>query len=540
MKQRRIGKLSAVSVVTATLLSMPLLVIVLMAVTGKADVWSHLWQTVLGDYVTHSLRLVVGVAIGVLLLGVSTAWLTACCEFPGRKLLSLLLLLPMAMPAYIIAYAYTGLLDFAGPIQTWIRATFELRYGEYWFFNIHSVTGATLMLSLVLYPYVYLMARAAFLAQSAHIIEVSRSLGATPIRAFFRVALPMARPAIVAGLSLAMMETLADYGTVQYFGVPTFTTGIFRTFYGFGDAAAAAQLAVVLLSFVILLVVLEKYSRRRISYFQSSDRKTPMTRLPLQGLTAWLTTLWCLLPVSLGFLLPFGLLAVWSTSSNEWVQGGFIEIAVNSLTLAAIAALVAVLLALVFAYAARISRSRWVHLSVQITSLGYALPGTIIAIGVLVSFAWIDHHAVAAFDSMAGTQLGLLFSGTLIALVFAYTTRFLAVSLGAVQSGLQTIKPSLDSTARLLGRTPLQVLREIHVPMLKGSVLTAFLIVFVDVLKELPATLMLRPFNFNTLAVRAYELASDERLIDAAPASVLIVLVGLIPVFFLNRSITKR
>ncbi|WP_086004882.1 ABC transporter permease [Reinekea blandensis] len=511
-----------------------------MAVTGKADVWSHLWQTVLGDYVTHSLRLVVGVAIGVLLLGVSTAWLTACCEFPGRKLLSLLLLLPMAMPAYIIAYAYTGLLDFAGPIQTWIRATFELRYGEYWFFNIHSVTGATLMLSLVLYPYVYLMARAAFLAQSAHIIDVSRSLGATPSRAFFRVALPMARPAIVAGLSLAMMETLADYGTVQYFGVPTFTTGIFRTFYGFGDAAAAAQLAVVLLTFVILLVVLEKYSRRRISYFQSSDRKTPMTRLPLQGLTAWLTTLWCLLPVSLGFLLPFGLLAVWSTSSNEWVQGGFIDIAVNSLSLAAIAALVAVLLALVFAYAARISRSRWVHLSVQVTSLGYALPGTIIAIGVLVSFAWIDHHAVAAFDSMAGTQLGLLFSGTLIALVFAYTTRFLAVSLGAVQSGLQTIKPSLDSTARLLGRTPLQVLREIHVPMLKGSVLTAFLIVFVDVLKELPATLMLRPFNFNTLAVRAYELASDERLIDAAPASVLIVLVGLIPVFFLNRSITKR
>nr|WP_040556738.1 iron ABC transporter permease [Reinekea blandensis] len=540
MKQRRFGKLSTVSVITATLLSTPLLVIVLMAVTGKADVWSHLWQTVLGDYVTHSLRLVVGVAIGVLLLGVSTAWLTACCEFPGRKLLSLLLLLPMAMPAYIIAYAYTGLLDFAGPIQTWIRATFELRYGEYWFFNIHSVTGATLMLSLVLYPYVYLMARAAFLAQSAHIIDVSRSLGATPSRAFFRVALPMARPAIVAGLSLAMMETLADYGTVQYFGVPTFTTGIFRTFYGFGDAAAAAQLAVVLLTFVILLVVLEKYSRRRISYFQSSDRKTPMTRLPLQGLTAWLTTLWCLLPVSLGFLLPFGLLAVWSTSSNEWVQGGFIDIAVNSLSLAAIAALVAVLLALVFAYAARISRSRWVHLSVQVTSLGYALPGTIIAIGVLVSFAWIDHHAVAAFDSMAGTQLGLLFSGTLIALVFAYTTRFLAVSLGAVQSGLQTIKPSLDSTARLLGRTPLQVLREIHVPMLKGSVLTAFLIVFVDVLKELPATLMLRPFNFNTLAVRAYELASDERLIDAAPASVLIVLVGLIPVFFLNRSITKR
>lgn len=540
MKQRRIGKLSVVSLVTAILLSMPLIVIVLMAVTGKADVWSHLWATVLGDYVTHSLGLVIGVAVGVLLLGVSTAWLTACCEFPGRKVLSLLLLLPMAMPAYIIAYAYTGLLNFAGPVQSWIRTTFDVRYGEYWFFNIHSVGGATVMLALVLYPYVYLMARAAFLAQSAHIIEVSRSLGASPLKAFFRVALPMARPAIVAGLSLAMMETLADYGTVQYFGVPTFTTGIFRTFYGFGDAAAASQLAVVLLSFVIILVVLEKYSRRRISYFQSSDRNTPMARLQLPRTLAWLSALWCALPVTLGFLLPFGLLARWSMASDEWTQGGFIEIAVNSLSLAAIAALVAVLLALVFAYAARISASRWVSTAVQLTSLGYALPGTIVAIGVVISFAWIDHNAVAAFDSIAGTRFGLLFSGTLIALVFAYTTRFLAVSLGAVQSGLQTIKPSLDASARLLGRTPLQVLREIHVPMLKGSVLTAFLIVFVDVLKELPATLMLRPFNFNTLAVRAYELASDERLIDAAPASVLIVLVGLIPVFFLNRSITKR
>lgn len=383
------------------------------------------------------------------------------------------------------------------------------------------------------------MARAAFLAQSAHIIEVSRSLGASPLRAFFRVALPMARPAIVAGLSLAMMETLADYGTVQYFGVQTFTTGIFRTFYGFGDAAAASQLAVVLLTFVVLLVVLEKYSRRRISYFQSSDQKAPMARLPLPSGLAWLSTLWCVLPVALGFLVPFGLLANWSLASEEWTQGGFVEVAVNSLSLAAIAALVAVVLALIFAYAARISSSRWVRSAVQLTSFGYALPGTIIAIGVLISFAWVDHNLVAAFDTLVGTQFGLLFSGTLIALVFAYTIRFLAVSLGAVQSGLQTVKPSLDASARLLGRTPVEVLREVHVPMLKGSVLTAFLIVFVDVLKELPATLMLRPFNFNTLAVRAYELASDERLIDAAPASVLIVLVGLIPVFFLNRSITK-
>lgn len=540
MKKRRVGKLSVVSVTTAVLLSMPLLVIVLMAITGRADVWSHLWQTVLGDYVTNSLTLLVGVAVLVLSLGVSTAWLTACCEFPGRKLLSLLLLLPMAMPAYIIAYAYTGLLDFAGPVQSWIRDSFDLSYGEYWFFQIHSVAGATVMLALVLYPYVYLMARAAFLAQSAHIIEVSRSLGASPLRGFFRVALPMARPAIVAGLSLALMETLADYGTVQYFGVPTFTTGMFRTFYGFGDTAAAAQLAVVLLSFVLILVMLEKYSRRKVSYYQSNDKKAPMTRITLVGWRRWATTLWCLIPVLLGFLIPFLLLARWSLESSEWRRGGFVDIAVNSLGLAAMAAVIAVFLALIFAYAARISKSSWVHSAVQMASLGYALPGTIVAIGVVISFAWLDHNLVAAVDNTLSTDFGLLFSGTLIALLFAYTTRFLAVSLGAVQSGLQAVKPSLDASARLLGRTPLQVLREIHVPMLRGSVMTAFLIVFVDVLKELPATLMLRPFNFNTLAVRAYELASDERLIDAAPSSVLIVLVGLIPVFFLNRSITER
>jgi iron(III) transport system permease protein len=481
-----------------------------------------------------------GVAAGVLIIGVSTAWLTTAYNFPGRNLLSLLLLLPMAMPAYIIAYTYTGLLDFAGPVQSWIRELTGLRYGQYYFPEVRSLGGAITMLILVLYPYVYLMSRAAFLAQSSHLIDVSRSLGKSTLYSVFNVALPMARPAIIAGLSLALMETLADYGTVQYFGVPTFTTGIFRTFYGFGDSVAAAQLSVVLLTFVVVLIVLEKYSRRRLSYYSANDNHKSRERISLTALKSWAITFWCGLPVLFGFAIPVMVLAGWSFETSEWQSSTFVSIAINSLGLATIAAFVSVFFALILAYAVRLNKGRVVNSAVQFTSLGYALPGTIIAIGVVMSFAWLDHNVVTLVENAFGLELGLLFSGTLVAVVFAYTIRFLAVSLGSIQSGLTVVKPSLDASARLLGRTPTQVLKEIHVPLLRSSVLTAFMIVFVDVLKELPATLMLRPFNFNTLAVRAYELASDERLVDAAPASILIVLVGLIPVFFLNRSITRN
>ncbi|MDX1474938.1 MAG: ABC transporter permease subunit, partial [Reinekea sp.] len=327
MQIHRLGRLSYLAITTALVLSVPILVIAGFLFTGATDVWVHLWQTVLQDYVKNSLALMVGVGIGVLMLGVGSAWLSSCCDFPLRKPLTLLLLMPMAMPAYIIAYTYTGLLDFAGPVQTAIRDWTGLRYGQYWFPEIHSLTGAMLMLSLVLYPYVYLMARAAFLSQSAHVLDVSRSLGLPPILGFFKVALPMARPAIVAGLSLALMETLADYGTVQYFGVSTFTTGIFRTFYGFGDAAAAAQLSAVLLGFVFLLVALEKYSRRRISYFSNAEFNPVSKRMSLTGLRAYVSTFACMIPVLFGFLLPAGVLIRWSLLSNEWQQSSFVDIA---------------------------------------------------------------------------------------------------------------------------------------------------------------------------------------------------------------------
>ena len=531
--------LGASSVVIALLLILPIAVVVGFVFSGSIDVFTHLYNTVLIDYISNSLLLMVGVGTGVLLLGIPTAWLTSVCEFPGRKIFAWALLLPLAVPAYIIAYTYTGLLDYAGPVQVAIRELTGLGYGEYWFFEIRSLLGAILMLALVLYPYVYLLSRAAFLEQSASTLEVSRTLGYNQWQGLFKLALPLARPAIIAGLTLALMETLADYGTVQYFGVSTFTTGIFRTFYGFGDSAAAAQLAAFLLGFVALLVLVEKYSRRKARYHSSAEYKAKAKLIPLQGWKAGVAFMICLLPVLFGFIVPAVQLAIWSATQADLSDGSFFELAWNSFYLAFLAALIAVGFALILAYAGRLIPRKTVRVSIATAGMGYALPGTIIAVGVIIPFAWMDHQLIALGSSWFGIDLGLIMSGTLVALLFAYTVRFLAVSLGAVQSGLDKVKPSLDGAARTLGCTPMQVLKQIHVPLMRSSVLTALLIVFVDVLKELPATLILRPFNFNTLAVRAFELASDERLVDAAPASLLIVIVGLIPVILLSRSIAK-
>ncbi|WP_241557004.1 ABC transporter permease [Marinomonas hwangdonensis] len=529
------------AILVAAVLALPILVVLINVLISDGDVWTHLYQTVLAEYVSNSLLLMLGVGAGVLLIGVPCAWFTSMYEFPGRTFLSWALLLPMAFPAYIIAYTYTGILDFAGPVQTLIRELTGWRYGEYWFFEVRSLGGAMVMLTLVLYPYVYLMSRAAFLEQSENIMEVSRTLGYSSQRAFFKLALPLARPAIVTGLTLALMETLADYGTVQYFGVSTFTTGILRTFYGFGDITAASQLAGVLLMFVAVLILLERYSRRRIQYHSSGLKKASHRRVVLRGKQAVMARVFCFLPIVVGFFIPVIVLGYWALFKAEVPGANFVELAWNSFYLAALASLVVVSLALVLSYAIRLNnRARSVRVSVGIAGLGYALPGTIIAIGVIVPLAWLDHRIINFVRDYTGHNLGLIFSGTLFALLFAYTVRFMAVSLGAVQNGLGKIKPSMDMAGRSLGLSPYKVLRQIHLPLLKGSVLTAVLIVFVDVLKELPATFVLRPFNFNTLAVRAFELASDERLIDAAPASLMIVLVGLVPVILLSRSISSR
>ena len=507
---------------------------------ANGELWQHLLDTVLNDYLINSLLLLLGVGVGVLILGVPSAWLTSMCSFPGRRWLSWALLLPLAMPAYIIAYTYAGLLDFAGPVQSWIRDLTGLSYGDYWFFEIRSLGGAIIMMSLVLYPYVYLMARAAFLEQSVSSIEVGCSLGYSRWQALWKLALPMARPAIIAGLSLALMETLADYGTVQYYGVSTFTTGIFRTFYGYGDTAAAAQLAASLLAFVILLVLLERYSRRRARYHSAAESRARADLIPLSGSKAIMACVICLSPLMFGFIIPATQLLFWAVFEAEPLGWDFVGLAWNSFSLAFLAAIIAVILAIILSYAKRTKPIKPVRTVLAMAGFGYALPGTIIAIGVLIPLAWLDHRLIDIFGSLGWDSPGLLLSGSLVALLFAYTVRFLAVALGSVQSGLEKIKPSLDQVGRSMGHSPLDILRKIHVPLMRSSILTAVLIVFVDVLKELPATLILRPFNFNTMAVRAYELASDERLVDAAPASIMIVLVGLIPVLMLHASIARR
>jgi len=527
------------TIIIALLMSLPVLVVGSAIFQPLNENWQHLKEFLLAEYITNSLILMLGVSFGVLTMGVITAWLTSMCEFPNRRLFSWMLLLPLAIPAYIIAYTYTGLLDFAGPVQSQIREWTGWGYRDYWFPEVRSLGGAIAMLSLVLYPYVYMMARATFLEQSVGALEASRTLGSTPFNGFFRVALPLARPAIITGLSLALMETLADFGTVQYFGIATFTTGIFRTWFGVGDGTTASQLASMMLMFVFVLIMLERWSRKRAQFHETSQKYSAIKRFQLKGRIAFVAWVACILPILFGFILPASQLLYWVfTTAEETIDASFISLTINSMLLAINASVIAVSIALLLAYGRRLNRTPIIRASVTIASLGYAVPGTVIAVGVMTPFAFIDNTVDSWMRQTFDISTGLILSGTIFALLFAYTVRFLAVSVNAIESGLGKIKPTMDDAGRSMGLSPLAVLRKIHLPLMRGTVLTALLLVFVDVLKELPATLILRPFNFNTLAVRAHELAADERLADAATPALMIVLVGILPVILLSRAIS--
>jgi iron(III) transport system permease protein len=520
------------------LLATPILVVASSVFFPAGDIWEHLLDTVLTRYVKNSAALMLGVSIGVLALGILPAWLVSAYRFPGRAIFEWALLLPLAIPAYIIAYTYTGMLDVAGPLQSTLRETFDWRYGDYWFPEIRSLGGAIAMLSLVFYPYVYLLCRAAFAEQSGSVMEAARSLGCTPRGAFVRVAMPLARPAIVVGLSIALMETLADYGTVQYFGLSTFTTGIYRTWNGLGSSVGAAQLAALLMCFVFVLVSLESASRRQSQFFNTGSRVRPGARVPLHGVALVGAYMACGLPVLFGFLVPFTQLAVWAGLTAETIlTRDFFVYFLNSVTLAVITALAALALALFIAYGKRLYPSRSSTAASRVLGLGYALPGTVVAIGVLLPFAWLDNRLSAFLLARFDTNPGLLLSGTAFILVFAYLVRFLPIAMNTVEAGLCKIKPSMDEAGRSMGLRPTIMLRRIHMPMMRGSLVTALLLVFVDVMKELPATLLLRPFNFNTLAIRTYELANEERLADAAGPALAIVLASLIPVILLSLSL---
>ena len=520
--------------------SIPVLTVISSVFIPNVEVWQHLRQTVLTDYISNSLLLLLGVGMATLIIGVVTAWLVTMFRFPGSRLFEWALLLPMSVPAYIIAYTYTGVLDVGGPLQIWIRDFFALEFGEYWFPEVRSLGGAMSMLSLVLYPYVYLLTRAAFIEQSICVLEVSRTLGCGPLHSFYRVGIALARPAIIVGLSLVLMETLADYGTVQYFGIATFTTGIFRTWFGLGDSLAAAQLSAFMMFFVVLLLLLEYRSRQRSRFHHTSTRYRHIRKLSLHGFKRWSASVICAIPVLLGFIVPVIFLIQWATQTYRQVlDDEFLTLISHSLFLATITALIAVGLSMFMVYGKRQSNNRLIKLGVRFVAMGYALPGTVIAVGVLLPFAWLDRTLDDLFTIYLDIDTGLLFSGTLIALVFAYLVRFLAVSLNTVDASLLKINMSMDEAARSMGHKDFSIMKNIHIPMIRGSLFTAALLVFVDVLKELPATLILRPFNYNTLAIRTFELANEERLAEAACPALAIVIISILPVILLSRSISK-
>lgn len=523
-------------VAIALIIATPIIFVFSSIFTKSGGIWQHLARTVLFDYVVNSCWLMLLVGIGVTIIGVGTAWLVTMCRFWGSRWLEWGLLLPLAAPAYLLAYGYTNLLDYFGPVQTWLRNIFGWTgVQDYWFPNIRSLWGAAVMLLLVLYPYVYLLARVAFLEQSVCTIEASRSLGCNPWKSFFTIALPLARPSIMAGLALALMETLNDLGTVEYFGVTTFTTGIYRTWLGMGERAAAAQLAACLMIFILVLIVVERRSRSLAKYYESSNS---LKQLPQYQLNFWrgsLAYLACLLPVALGFFIPaIYLLQLTLNNLDSAFDDDFWQLANHSLILAVVTAAIAMTVSLILAYGQRLQPNWGMKTAVRIAAMGYAVPGSVIAVGVLIPVARLDNAIAGWMQSSFGIATGLLLSGTVVSLIFAYLVRFLAVAFGSVESSLNKIAPSLDDASRSLGYGATSTLWKIHTPLMSGGLLTAAMLVFVDVMKELPATLVIRPFNFDTLAIRVYQYASDERLVEAAAPALAIVLVGIIPVIFLS------
>ncbi|SNX67501.1 iron(III) transport system permease protein [Cereibacter ovatus] len=522
----------------AALVLAPILSVIWIAFHPVENIWPHLSATVLPRYLGNTLVLMAGVAVLTGAVGTGAAWLVAMHRFPGVRLLDHALLFPLAIPAYVGAYALADFFDYSGAVQTGLRDLMGWQSArDYWFPEVRSRWAAVLVLSAALYPYVYLLARAAFREQSGASYEVARALGTGPFGLFRRVGLPLARPAIAAGVALAMMETVADFGTVEHFGVQTLTTGIFSVWLTGGNAGGAAQIASVVLGLILLLLALERAGRRNARYHRMSRGGRPIVRSQLRGLRGWLATVACLLPFTMGFLLPVGVMLSHALKKPEaWTSPGLLRALGNTLTVGGTAAVLTVAAAVFLVYGVRLSRRGLPRLVLPLTLLGYAAPGAVLALGFLVPLAALDHRVADAVLALSGTDPGLLLTGTAAALVLAYMVRFFGVAQGAVDSAFGRISPSLPMAARSLGRGAGGTLRAVYLPLMRGSVATALLVVFVDCVKELPATLLLRPFNYDTLATRAHEQASLERLGDAAPAALLVMLVGLAAVALLARS----
>jgi len=532
--QQASGLLVLPALFVAALVSLPIVVTLLSLAQPAGPIWEHLRDTVLNEYLLNTLALMMLTGGLSLLLGVSTGWLIGACQFRGRATLSWLLMLPLASPAYIIAYVYSDLLEVSGPVQTTLRSWLSLGINDLQFPPIRNLTGAAVLLSLVLYPYIYLLCRNSFAGRSGVQFDAARVLGHGPFSAFFRVALPAARPAIVGGLALVLMETLADFGVVSYFSVPTFSTGIFRTWLGLGDPQAALKLASLMLLFVIVLVGLEESNRRG-----TVDRSdiAGASQINLTGVRAFFAIAACVLPVVLGFVVPAVTLAIYAADNvNAVTQAKFTQLALNSLLLAMAAGVGVTLIAWVLAYVKRLRPTPLTHGLIRVSTLGYALPGILLAVALLKPLGGFDAWLMETWSGLSRPLL----SGSLFLLLYAYVCRFLTVAYQSVDSGFAGISHDIDAAARTLGTTTSKMIRKIHFPLLRPSIFAACLLVFVDVMRELPATLILRPFNFDTLATQVYRLASDERLAEASGAALLIVILGVLPVVLLQRTKAVR
>ncbi len=529
------------SVIIALLAAAPILAVAFLAMTSNGDFWGHMVQNVLPGYITTTLLLMAGVGLGTFVVGTGTAWLTATCEFPGRKFFGWALFLPMAVPAYIIAYLYTDLLEYAGPVQKSLRGLMGWQTPrDYWFPEIRSVGGATAMMTLVLYPYVYLLARSAFLEQSSAVLEAGRILGRGPWRNFFTIALPLARPALVVGISLVLMEVLNDFGTVDFFAVKTFTAGIYDVWLNMGNVGGAAQLALILLLFVSLLLFAERWARRRQRFDSQTQRAPANNTQKLEGLHSALAIIACSLPIILGFVIPAAMLVsysirFWGDEANEKIW----QAAWNSLTLSGTAALVVTAIGLFLAFAVRENGGKTIKSVSRIASMGYAIPGAVLAVGVMIPLAGLDNRIDAFFRASFGHSTGLLFSGTIFAILCGYSARFIYLTFSTVEAGLSRITPNMEGAASTLGAGRWEILKTIHIPLLRGALATAVLLVLVDSMKELPMTMLLRPFNFETLATHVHQYASDELFEESALAALMIVIAGIIPVILLSLTISK-
>lgn len=532
--------------VAATLLVLPILAIFYTAIGDSDELFAHLFATVLPTYTLNTFLLVIGTMSLTLVFGLPSAWLMAMCKLPGEKILQWALVLPLAMPGYIVGYIYTDWFDFAGPIQIWLRNTFEITPQQYWFPDLRTLPGAMTILALVFYPYVYLLARSAFMEQSSSLLQSARLLKCTPWQSFFRVSLPLARPAIAIGLSLVAMETIGDFGTVSYFAVSTLTTAVYDTWLGYSNLTAAAKISAIMLLVVVLLLSAERYSRRKQKHFQAQFSSHEDNRYSLQGWTKLLALVWCWGLVLAGFVLPIAQLVSYAADyfSSSWTLE-FQSYSLNSLKVSLSVALVCVLIALFVNFYQRLNSqggervSTSSSLPMRLAALGYAVPGTVLAIGIMVAVLTLDHSVNDLAKLMEWGRPGLIFSGTMFALIFALTVRFAAVAVGSVESSLAKVSPNLDMAARTMGCNSTQMLKRVHLPLVMRGALIAGLLVFIESMKELNASILLRPFNFETLATYVYNYVSDQQLELAALPAILLVLVGLIPLILVNRSLEK-